>query len=196
MPHGNSKPPFKTLAPVKLDTRRRNGTPVSEVIIKPAEKGGAVVVWDRDLYIAEAHRQLDDNSSYQSLPVPSLPHDQKTISVSVNKLINNEDLPSTANFTLNHKLNNPHSIFYRKYTKSIPLAGPSSPLAAALQKTFLNTSTLSCYPSYSLYPPTVRIPPTHSPSLNRSMQHKTFNHSFFSPWMWYRCTPPSLILID
>ena len=86
MPQGNSKPPFKTLAPVKLDTRRRNGTPVSEVIIKPAEKGGAVVVWDRDLYIAEAHRQLDDNSSYQSLPVPSLPHDQKTISVSVNKL--------------------------------------------------------------------------------------------------------------
>ena len=35
-----------------------------DIIIKPADKGNAVVVWDRDLYIAEAHRQLDDNSAY------------------------------------------------------------------------------------------------------------------------------------
>ena len=31
-------------------------------IIKPADKGGGMVVWEyRDLYITEAHRQLDDN---------------------------------------------------------------------------------------------------------------------------------------
>jgi len=41
--------------------------------MKPADKCGAVVVWDRDLYIAEAHRQLDDTThqSYQTLPIPS-----------------------------------------------------------------------------------------------------------------------------
>ena len=44
-----------------------------DIIIKPADKGGAVVVSDRDLYISETHCQLDDNSSYQTLTVPSLP---------------------------------------------------------------------------------------------------------------------------
>ena len=43
-----------------------------DIIIEPADKGGAVVIWDRGLYIAEAHRRLDYNSSYQPLPVPSL----------------------------------------------------------------------------------------------------------------------------
>ena len=43
-----------------------------DIVIKLADKGGAVVVRDRDLYIAEAHRRLDYNSSYQPLPVPSL----------------------------------------------------------------------------------------------------------------------------
>ena len=36
------------------------------IMIKPADKGSCVVVWDRD-YIAEAHRQLKDNETYESI---------------------------------------------------------------------------------------------------------------------------------
>eukprot|EP00061_Rhincodon_typus_P006529 g27257.t1 len=35
--------------------------------VQPADKGGAVVVWRTDLYIAEAECQLSDTSSYLPL---------------------------------------------------------------------------------------------------------------------------------
>ena len=35
------------------------------IIIKPADKGSCVVVWDREGYIAEADRQLNDNETYE-----------------------------------------------------------------------------------------------------------------------------------
>ena len=36
------------------------------IIIKPADKGSCVVVWDREDYTAEADRQLKDNETYES----------------------------------------------------------------------------------------------------------------------------------
>ena len=36
----------------------------TNIVIKPADKGGAVVVWDRDKYIAEGLRQVSDNNFY------------------------------------------------------------------------------------------------------------------------------------
>ena len=36
------------------------------IIIKPANKGSCVVVWDRRDYIAGADRQLNDNETYES----------------------------------------------------------------------------------------------------------------------------------
>ncbi|XP_068114979.1 uncharacterized protein [Hyperolius riggenbachi] len=38
-----------------------------EVIIRPSDKGGNVVLWSRDLYLEEAERQLRDTNTYQSL---------------------------------------------------------------------------------------------------------------------------------
>lgn len=37
------------------------------IIIKRADKGGAVVVWGRDQYITEAMRQLDNCEYYEPL---------------------------------------------------------------------------------------------------------------------------------
>ena len=37
------------------------------VVIKPADKGSAVVVWDRDDYLAEAEKQLNDQKTYQKI---------------------------------------------------------------------------------------------------------------------------------
>ena len=39
----------------------------SDIIIKKADKGGAVVVWRKDLYIAEAERQLSDETFYEKV---------------------------------------------------------------------------------------------------------------------------------
>ena len=34
------------------------------VIIKPADKGSVVVIWDRNDYLKEAEKQLSDRSTY------------------------------------------------------------------------------------------------------------------------------------
>ena len=38
------------------------------IIIKVADKGSAVVVWDREDYLKEAYRQLDDKEVYEQVP--------------------------------------------------------------------------------------------------------------------------------
>ena len=35
-----------------------------DILIKPADKGGAVVVWSKDLCISEAERQLSNATAY------------------------------------------------------------------------------------------------------------------------------------
>ena len=44
----------------------RGLTEDQNIIIKPADKGSSVVVWDRGDYLAEADRQLKDNETYES----------------------------------------------------------------------------------------------------------------------------------
>ena len=39
------------------------------VVIKPADKGSAVVVWDRNDYLKEAERQLSDEKTYEEIRV-------------------------------------------------------------------------------------------------------------------------------
>ena len=36
------------------------------IIVKPADKGSCVVVWDRKDYIAEVDRQFKDNETYEN----------------------------------------------------------------------------------------------------------------------------------
>ena len=38
-----------------------------DIVIKPADKGSAVVVMDREHYISEAERQLNDSTFYKAL---------------------------------------------------------------------------------------------------------------------------------
>lgn len=37
------------------------------IVIKPADKDGAVVVWERDLYLRKAQRQLTDDRFYRRI---------------------------------------------------------------------------------------------------------------------------------
>ena len=38
-----------------------------DIVIKPADKGCAVVVWDRKLLIEEAYKQLDNSTNISNL---------------------------------------------------------------------------------------------------------------------------------
>ena len=38
------------------------------IIIKSADKGAAVIVWDREDYIEEASKQLEDKEVYMEVP--------------------------------------------------------------------------------------------------------------------------------
>ena len=58
------------------------------ILIKSADKGGAVVVWDDELYVSEASRQLSDTSTYIQLPEDPTTTNQKTISATIKMLIN------------------------------------------------------------------------------------------------------------
>lgn len=40
-----------------------------ELVIKKADKGGAIVIWGKDTYVAEAHRQL--NTDFYQRPTYS-----------------------------------------------------------------------------------------------------------------------------
>ena len=73
----------------------------NNIVIKQADKGGAVVVWRKDLYQAEAERQLLDRSSYKLLNKdPSSDH-QTLIKTTVNNFIKNKDLPPNATNLIN-----------------------------------------------------------------------------------------------
>ena len=37
------------------------------VIIKPADKGSSIVVWDKLVYLAEAEKQLSDSNTYKEV---------------------------------------------------------------------------------------------------------------------------------
>ena len=38
-----------------------------QIVIKKADKGSCVVIWDRDDYLAEAERQLKDENVYRNV---------------------------------------------------------------------------------------------------------------------------------
>ena len=38
------------------------------IIIKGADKGSVIVVWDREDYLEEAYRQVDDKEVYEQVP--------------------------------------------------------------------------------------------------------------------------------
>ena len=67
-----------------------------DIVIKPADKGGAVVVWDRNLYLQEADRQLSDTSFYKKLDRDFTMDYNKTICAVVKKAITKGELPASA----------------------------------------------------------------------------------------------------
>ena len=67
------------------------------IVIKEADKGSAVVVWDRGDYISEANRQLEDRQVYEEIEVDPTLDLGKTINSRLNEL--REDHPGLEEVT-------------------------------------------------------------------------------------------------
>lgn len=57
------------------------------MVIKPADKGSAVVVMDREQYLWEGKRQLQDTNYYTKLDTPLFPETAKLVTQIVDKLL-------------------------------------------------------------------------------------------------------------
>ena len=98
------------------DLSKRN-----DIVVRSADKGGAVVVWRSDLYQKKALRHLADTSFYAKIPRDLTSKNQKLVKDTIQNLIVNQELPDTAtNLIINtprtsciyflpkiHKPNNP-----------------------------------------------------------------------------------------
>ena len=77
---------------IALNKLRNN----KDYVIKSADKGGAVVVWRRDLYIAEGLRQLDDTEFYEEIDIDPTNDYQNIVRKTVSKMIHTSKLPADA----------------------------------------------------------------------------------------------------
>ena len=74
----------------------RNLSKRDGIVIKPADKGGAVVVWSRPLYIQEALRHLSDGRFYERLDNDPLKQYQCKVKATVDDMISKDELPPSA----------------------------------------------------------------------------------------------------
>lgn len=67
-----------------------------DIIIKEADKGGAVCVWRKDLYVAEGEKQLGDAKFYKQLEGDITNNIHKDVTSVISKLVDTKDLPQGA----------------------------------------------------------------------------------------------------
>ena len=63
-----------------------------DIIIKPADKGSAVVVMDREHYISEAERQLNDSTYYKALDHDPTHEFAKKVADAVSEMLNGDHI--------------------------------------------------------------------------------------------------------
>ena len=63
-----------------------------DIIIKPADKGSAVVVMDREHYISEAERQLNDSTFYKALDHDPTHEFAKKVADAVSEMLNGDHI--------------------------------------------------------------------------------------------------------
>ena len=67
-----------------------------DVIVKPSDKGGAIVVWQKELYSNEADRQLSDETFYRKKDSDRMLHNWKIVETTVSEEILVRHLPGSA----------------------------------------------------------------------------------------------------
>ena len=100
----------------------------ADIVIKPADKGGAVVVWDRTLYQQEAERQLSDTTFYEKLDRDFTMDYNKTICEVVKAAITKDELPASA---VNLVVENPRTSSFYMLPKIHKPGNPGRPIVSA-----------------------------------------------------------------
>ena len=86
--HSNmSQSEFRALAHL----RRRD-----DIVIKPADKGGAIVVWSKELYLKEGHNQLLNTRFYRAASTDVTLSNNKQVRTVIKNLITTLELPTRA----------------------------------------------------------------------------------------------------
>ena len=99
-----------------------------DIVVKPADKGGAVVVWSRTLYIQEALRQLQSTRHYARLGDSSLKRDNRLIHSVLKSEIDSKALPKSAWLL---KINTPRQPCFYMLPKIHKLNSPGRPIVSA-----------------------------------------------------------------
>ena len=152
-----------------------------DIVIKPADKGGALVVWKTDLYRNEAHRQLNDTSFYRRVDEDMTSHHQSIVRTTVHNLISNGGLPQTSLNLLTTTPRTPVIYFFLKSTNLTTQGDLLCLLVVVLPNTFPASLTMLWHHWLGIYHPISRTPNM----LSKSSNTLTFNHptNSFSPWM-------------
>lgn len=82
----------------------------TDIVIKPADKGGAVVVWRRDLYLQEAKSQLSNTTFYSPIPKRTTKPDNALMRKTIKTAIDNCHLPAQALYAVKQEPR--ESLFY------------------------------------------------------------------------------------
>nr|XP_054760807.1 uncharacterized protein LOC129267083 [Lytechinus pictus] len=101
----------------------------SSYVIKPADKGGAVVVWRRELYISESQRQLNNTEFYQGVGKDLTDEHQKKVKDTIDDLVENEALPPSARNLCQW---NPHSPVFYLLPKIHKEGNPGRPIVSTI----------------------------------------------------------------
>ena len=135
----------------------------TDVVIKPADKGGAGVVWVRPLYIQEAQqKQLSDQRFYENLSADPLQDYQGKVKSTVNEMIATCALPPSAK---NLVVTTPHTSRFYLLPKIHKPNIPGRPIVSARS---CPTEKISAYLDEVLAP-FVKCLPTYVKDTNQAL---------------------------
>jgi hypothetical protein len=127
-----------------------------DIVVKPADKGGAVVVWRKDVYLQEAQRQLADAKLYDTTDTGETEANHKCIDYTVKSLISEGELPDIAKSLFVSKPRT--SVFYLlpKIHKIVEMLNrPGRPIVSAIR---CPTEQLSSFLDFFLSPIVKQLP--------------------------------------
>lgn len=143
-----------------------------DIVIKSADKGGAVVVWRKDLYQEEALRQLGNTQFYESIPSATTKADNTSIRKVITDLISQGKLPQEAKQLIAKEPREPRFYMLPKIHKD---NNPGRPIVSACS---CPTSLISEFLD-SILQPLVAALPTYVKDTNDALQ--LFHNFSFPP---------------
>ena len=161
-----------------------------DVIIKPADKGGEVVVWARHLYIQEAEKQLSNNNFHQQQDRDyTADNNNNTVKTVIRDAITKGELPESAT---NLTVDNPRTSKSYLLPKIHKPGNPGRPIVSACN---CPTELIATYLDKITSPLVQNLPSyvkdtNHMLRITESFRFPGNTNYMFSQWTLNLCTPP------